>query len=275
MRMRFPLMAALLLATAAPSQAAATNADKCIAGKMKVAAKYASCRMAVDAKAATTGATPDYADCIAKQTSGFAKLEEKYGVDCPTTGDHATVQSDMDEVLDCVATGLSGTPGDCDVAVAQKCGNGVIDAGEVCDQGALSGATCSSETAGVKNLGTLQCGADCLAYDTTSCLKCPATDSADIGGTCWVFGAEGLSCDQACAGAGMLYSPATASLGNFVNCARNADAVGANPSYFQDNNGPFTGTGCAQVGLSLYWRGDAATTSSGTYATARRVCACQ
>lgn len=287
MRMRFPLKAALLAAaglaatvtlatTATTAGAAASNADKCSAAKMKVAAKYASCRMAVDAKAATSGATPDYTDCVTKQTSGFAKVEDKYGADCPTTGDHASVQSDLDEALDCVATGLGGTPGACDLQTATLCGNGVVDPGEVCDQGAMNGGTCTSASGGVKNLGTLKCGANCLSYDTSSCLKCPATNSADIDGTCWILGGASQSCDQACGNIGMTYSTQTASLGNFVNCAKIADAVGATPSFFQDNNGPLPGsTGCLFLGASLYWRGDAATTSSGIYSGGSRICACQ
>lgn len=279
MRKRIALMASLLLlagATVAP--AAATNAQKCAASKMKASSKYGSCRLSADAKAAKDGVAADYTKCDAKQASSFAKADEKYGVDCPTSADAASVKGEMDEVLGCVATGLGGTPGDCDVAGAALCGNGVIDAGEVCDQGRLGGETCGSQTAGVKNVGTLVCGAGCTSFDTSACVECPATDSALIDGSCWVLGAASASCDGACAAAGMSYSTVTelaGSGGTLADCAAVLDQLGASADVVQ-NSGPLLGLGCSTFpGGVFYWRNSPATTSTDFYSGFRRACSCQ
>ena len=55
------------------------------------------------------------------------------------------------------------------------CGNGVIDAGEQCDQASLNGATCVTQ--GFAS-GTLQCGAGCL-LDTGGCYSVRFTDNGD------------------------------------------------------------------------------------------------
>ena len=62
--------------------------------------------------------------------------------------------------------GVTGTLG---------CGNGVIDAGEQCDQNNLDGATCASQGFA---FGTLQCGAGC-AFDTSGCYSVRFTDNGD------------------------------------------------------------------------------------------------
>lgn len=277
MRKRLSLMAGLLVVAAASTAPAATDADKCAAAKMKAGAKYGSCRLLADAKANTKGVPVDYTKCDAKLSKAFDKADSKYGADCPTTGDRASVQTDMDEVLGCVATGLSGTADDCDLSGAQLCGNGVVDPGEVCDQGNLGGATCSSATAGVNNLGTLACGPDCTSFDTSGCIECPASDSAAINGQCWVLGAPGASCDGACGAAGMVYSPVTASIGEFgtlATCAYTLDALGGVADNIQ-TSGPLNGIGCNWLGVSFYLRPGTPTLSSDTYPGSRRACACQ
>jgi len=62
--------------------------------------------------------------------------------------------------------GVTGTLG---------CGNGVIDAGEPCDQNNLDGATCVSLGYA---FGVLQCGANC-AFDTSGCYSVRFTDNGD------------------------------------------------------------------------------------------------
>lgn len=62
--------------------------------------------------------------------------------------------------------GVTGTLG---------CGNGVIDAGEQCDQSNLNGATCASLGYA---FGTLRCVANC-AFDTTGCYAVRFTDNGD------------------------------------------------------------------------------------------------
>jgi hypothetical protein len=61
------------------------------------------------------------------------------------------------------------------VSGALGCGNGVINAGESCDQNNLNGATCVSQGFA---FGTLQCGADC-AFDTSGCYSVRFTDNGD------------------------------------------------------------------------------------------------
>ncbi len=57
-----------------------------------------------------------------------------------------------------------------DLSVAGPvCGNGVIEAGEVCDGTDLGGQTCVSQ--GFSG-GTLACNASCSAFDTSACFDC-------------------------------------------------------------------------------------------------------
>ena len=51
--------------------------------------------------------------------------------------------------------------------VGPKCGDGVIDEGEVCDGAALNGRNCT--VAGAGYTGTLKCLADCSGYDDSDC----------------------------------------------------------------------------------------------------------
>ena len=57
------LLATTMLAGAAP---ALTAADKCEAGKLKVAGKYDLCRLKAEAKGVQEGRPPDYTKCDAK-----------------------------------------------------------------------------------------------------------------------------------------------------------------------------------------------------------------
>src|SRR5690349_11253191 len=49
-----------------------------------------------------------------------------------------------------------------------KCGNGTVDAGEVCDGAALSGESCASK--GFAS-GPLKCASDCKGFDTRQCVS--------------------------------------------------------------------------------------------------------
>jgi hypothetical protein len=62
--------------------------------------------------------------------------------------------------------GVSGTLG---------CGNGVINAGESCDQNNLNGATCVSQGYA---FGSLQCGANCV-FDVSGCYAVRFTDNGN------------------------------------------------------------------------------------------------
>jgi hypothetical protein len=61
------------------------------------------------------------------------------------------------------------------LSVAQNCGNGVIDAGEQCDQSNLNFQTCSSQGFAA---GTLKCGAGCV-FDTSGCSENRFIDNGD------------------------------------------------------------------------------------------------
>lgn len=69
------------------------------------------------------------------------------------------------------------------------CGNGIVEAGEVCDGANLSGSSC--ETEGFSG-GMLSCGSDCTFFATAGCSNCgngiiepgEACDGAELSGTC-------------------------------------------------------------------------------------------
>jgi hypothetical protein len=93
-------------------------------------------------------------------------------------------------------TGTSEPDTGTDTGPVEDCGNGAIDAGEVCDGEALDGATCRSEGF---DTGTLACRADCNDYDRSGChsFGCgngildpgESCDGADLGGiTCQGMG---------------------------------------------------------------------------------------
>jgi hypothetical protein len=98
---------------------AATDAQKCAGAKMNAAAKYAACRLGADKKGELNAEPADYTKCDAKQATGWAKIETKYGVQCPTSGDQSGVQSDVAAMATCLAGNVSstGTP----VAVQVDC----------------------------------------------------------------------------------------------------------------------------------------------------------
>lgn len=56
------------------------------------------------------------------------------------------------------------------------CGNGAIDANEICDGAKLGGKTCLTEGF---SAGTLRCRQDCSGYDTNECVAADFTDNGD------------------------------------------------------------------------------------------------
>jgi hypothetical protein len=50
------------------------------------------------------------------------------------------------------------------------CGNGVIETGEACEFGDLSGEDCNSQTSGAQPGGNLACTAGTCTFDTTGCV---------------------------------------------------------------------------------------------------------
>jgi Protein of unknown function (DUF1566) len=153
---------------------AASPAQQCQSAKNKAAGKYAACRQNAEAKLARTLATPSdlqkYADGLAKCGTKYASAWQKAidkataaSVACPdaplTAGDFQAV---IDDHTDNIATALAG-------GSLLRCGNGIIDFGEPCDQNNLNGQTCVSLGF---SFGTLACGGACV-LDTSGCYSPP------------------------------------------------------------------------------------------------------
>jgi hypothetical protein len=112
-------------------------------------------------------------------------------------------------------------------------------------------------------------------------------DGVVVGGACWYFGANNLSCDEVCAGNGG-YNAATASFagssGSNANCAQVLTALSAfNPTPVTDiaSLGGISGMGCGSdyTNEATSYRLTSATTSSASSASNgslyfRRACAC-
>jgi len=160
------------------------------------------------------------------------------------------------------------------------CGNGVIDAGEACDQSDLNLASC--ESLGFPLGGTLACTLAC-AYDTSGCLPCPG---AMVGGACWVLGAQGADCNATCAGiaAGVTYDPATdtyaGSAGTTLNCQAVVTGLSIPLSVIDEPSCP-AGVGCGLVSVTMPFPTTLAircptpaTTATATDPDVVRICAC-
>jgi hypothetical protein len=101
--------------------------------------------------------------------------------DAPTRATYGTGQTDdpCESDTECAAGFACSADGEC-APIPASCGDGEIDAGEVCDGDALGGATCESV---VGSGGELGCLGDCSGYDTTSCTCTPWT-CEDLGASC-------------------------------------------------------------------------------------------
>ena len=60
---------------------------------------------------------------------------------------------------------------------AATCGDGVVECNEVCDTGALGGATCGDFGCGG---GTLACNGTCDGFDISGCTECPVCDNDGV-----------------------------------------------------------------------------------------------
>ena len=160
---RVPTASLLTLVALSSTAGAATISagDRCEAGKLKLVATYASCRLKEDASALTKSVSPDYSRCVDVFTGKFPKLEEAAGpMVCPSEGDVADIQARSDAYTGQVATLLAG--GSIEVTT---CGDGALDAGEDCEAGNLAGQTCVSQGF---DSGDLACAPGCT-FDTSGC----------------------------------------------------------------------------------------------------------
>ena len=157
-----PLVVALVAvgAGAGPSAAAPSEAQRCLAAKLKAVGKYDLCIFKAQAKAALDGMAADTAKCDSKFTEKWTKPDTKFGADCPDAG-APTVAEEVDEHVQAVLDLLGE-----DTA---SCGDGQIDVGEDCDGAALNGQTCTS--LGFSG-GTLTCDNSC-DFDTSACTMDP------------------------------------------------------------------------------------------------------
>jgi hypothetical protein len=90
---------------------------------------------------------------------------------------------------------VSNCPLDCEAGPAE-CGNGTLEAGEVCDGEDLGGESCQSQGF---DAGTLICSDDCQGFDTSQCTQggSGCGDGACAGSTA---GEDCHSCPTDCPG---------------------------------------------------------------------------
>lgn len=139
--------------------ARADDTIRCEAAKNRIAGKYASCRQAAVGKGLLSGSGGDFARCDTQLAAKWTTAESAGGLNCPTTGDRASIQGVVTAHSATVAALLSGSGG-------PVCGDDAINvAGEQCDGSDLGGATCAS--LGLLG-GTLACSGSCT-LDASGC----------------------------------------------------------------------------------------------------------
>lgn len=105
----------MVIGTAVGAQAAVTAEQKCEAGKVDAAGKYAACLAKADKGLVLDGNTSKYdaavAKCDSRMESTFAKLEaaaEKKDAECPSVDDVAPVEEYVAECVEGVAAAVGG-----------------------------------------------------------------------------------------------------------------------------------------------------------------------
>ncbi|HEY2774159.1 MAG TPA: DUF1566 domain-containing protein [Candidatus Binatia bacterium] len=96
----------------------------CEASKLKLTAKYGSCRLNAESQALKTGDPVNYSKC---DLSKFTDAETKAAGACPTNGDESPIQTYMDDCAGRVATSLGGgggIPDTCPIDLA-SCNSGL------------------------------------------------------------------------------------------------------------------------------------------------------
>jgi hypothetical protein len=180
---------AIVAGATGASVAAIGDAEKCLAAKIKIVSKYEACRFKTEALAIVKETAVDNTKCESKYADSWAKAELKYGLDCPTTGDGASINSTASGHVDTVVLTLKDTE--------FGCGNNTVEGSETCDGTDLAGETCATQ--GFDD-GNLTCDAMCL-LDTTDCAnhECSLLDQTGCmaGQACYPIGKS-----EICAAAG-------------------------------------------------------------------------
>jgi hypothetical protein len=79
----------------------------CEAGKLKISASYASCRLKAEATAVNKATSPDYSKCDEKFDDKFPATEVKAENVCPSLGDQADIKTFLTACTNAVAEGLA------------------------------------------------------------------------------------------------------------------------------------------------------------------------
>src|SRR5688572_9463847 len=194
-------LAVVLLATTVGGGAALAGpsvADKCEAGRNKLAGSYLACREKAEAAAILKNAgTPDFSKCTAKFAEKWDGTETKAAGDCPDDVTTAPMQTYLDEQAAAVAAIITGGEG------IPTCGDGIVNAvGEQCDGLDLDGTDCST-------FGYAQGGVFCTPGCRFNVIGCSTCTGLIYDGACWYLGNYGESCDQVCAAHDSLYAEDT------------------------------------------------------------------
>lgn len=106
--LRLAALALLAAGTLLPSLAAAgaSDAAKCVASKLKAAAKACACRHDRAAKAVSSGDPADFAKCATDLAGAFGKAELKADGRCPANGEVTTVDGRITALVDDLSTAL-------------------------------------------------------------------------------------------------------------------------------------------------------------------------
>ena len=171
------LTAGILLLSVTTAQAGPTPEQQCQAGKSKVAGPYYACLQKASAKLAITLDVAKFdaavLACDTKYDSGWEKQDVKAAAAGTTCSDGGAMDLEVRDAIAAnwttVQSALAGGP-------LPDCGNGTVEAPEVCDGSDLGGATCATQPGFVG--GTLRCASGCT-LDTGGCYAQRFVDNLD------------------------------------------------------------------------------------------------
>ncbi len=121
---------------------------KCNAAKVKETAKYSACLLKAESKAIKKGEVPDFSKCDSKYREKWQKVESKAEGACPTNGDEAAIQAQVQQCVDDLVAALGPLP---------PCPGGAPEVGGACWYLGAGGQDCDGA-----------CGALGLGYDSAT-----------------------------------------------------------------------------------------------------------